>query len=239
MADGFELPVARWMVTLDGEDLTETFDPYLISATIAQKREDEADQLDIVLHDRDGLLDIPKADAVLKVSMGWARGTDVPVGLVDMGTFKVDEAKFDGPPDKITIRARSADFTDAFRIRKERSFVGKTVSAVLGQIAGDNGLTPAIDATLGAKTIPALGPGAKSDGALLRALGKRFDAVATVKNGSLIFTPIGSGKAPGGKNLPGEVIARRDTVNISYERAERETYGGVVAVWHDKKSGER
>src|SRR5690606_30912464 len=127
----------------------------------AQKREDEADQLDIVLHDRDGLLDIPKADAVLKVTMGWARGSDVPVGLVDMGTFKVDEAKFDGPPDKSTIRARSADFTDAFRIRKERSFVGKTVAAVLGQIAGDNGLAPAIDARLGAKTIPALGPGAK------------------------------------------------------------------------------
>ncbi|MFA7597223.1 MAG: contractile injection system protein, VgrG/Pvc8 family [Novosphingobium sp.] len=239
MAESFTLPHATWLVMLDGENLTDKINPRLISASITQKREDEADQLDITLHDADGAFDIPRPGKLLKVSMGWERGSGLPLGLVELGTFKVDEAKWGGPPDKITIRARSADFTDAFRIRKERSFVGKTVSAVLGAVAADNGLTPAIDAGLGAKTIPALGPGAKSDAALLRALGKRFDAVATVKNGSLIFTPIGSGKAPGGGALPGETIDREATSSVDYERVERENYGGVVAVWHDKKSGAR
>lgn len=239
MTDGFQLPIAAWQVSLDGKDLTEALRPRLISASIGEKREDEADQLDIVVHDKDGDFGIPKPGAVLKVMMGWEQGSGIPVGLVDKGTFKVDEAKWGGPPDKITIRARSADFTDAFRTRKERSFVGKTVKDVLGAVAGDNGLTPAIDETLGSKTIPALGPGAKSDAALLRALGKRFDAVATVKNGSLIFTPIGKGKAPSGAALPGETIARRETATVDYERVEREQYGGVVATYHDKKSGER
>ncbi|MDD3800259.1 MAG: contractile injection system protein, VgrG/Pvc8 family [Novosphingobium sp.] len=239
MTDGFTLPYATWTVTLDGEDLTAKINPRLLSASISQKREDEADQLDIVLEDADGKFAIPKPGKLLKVAMGWARGTGLPQGLIQMGTFKVDEARWGGPPDRITIRARSADFTDAFRIRKERGFVGRTVSDVLGKLASDNGLKAAIDDTLGAKTIPALGPGAKSDAALLKALGKRFDAVATVKNGSLIFVPIGSGKAPGGSALPGETIDRAATSSVSYERVERENYGGVVAVWHDKATGER
>lgn len=239
MPEAFVLPFATWAVSLDGTDLTAKINPRLLSATISQKREDEADQLDIVVDDGDGAFAIPTPGKLLKVAMGWARGTGLPQGLIALGTFKVDEAKWGGPPDKITIRARSADFTDAFRVRKERSFVGKTVNDVLGAIAADNGLTTAIDAALGAKTIPALGHGAKSDAAMLKALGKRFDAVATVKNGSLIFTPIGSGKAPGGAALPGETIARTATSTVEYERVERENYGGVVAVWHDKASGER
>lgn len=239
MADGFTLPHACWLVILDGKDLTDTINPRLISASISEKREDEADQLDIVLHDGDGRMEIPRPGAVLTVSMGWERGTGLPQGLVAKGTFKVDEARWAGPPDTITIRARSADFTDAFRIRKERGFVGKTVAQVLNAVAADNGLKPAIDATLGARMIPALGPGAKSDAALLRALGKRFDAVATVKNGSLIFAPIGSGKATGGSALPAETIPRAATSSVEYERVERENYGGVVAIWHDKKSGQR
>lgn len=239
MAEGFTLPYAAWQVLLDGEDLTEKINPRLLSVSISQKREDEADQLDITLQDADGKFAIPKPGKLLKVSMGWARGTGLPQGLVAMGTFRVDEARWGGPPDTITIRARSADFTAAFRIRKERSFVGKTVGDVLGKLASDNGLKPAIDSTLAAKTIPALGPGAKSDAALLKALGKRFDAVATVKNSSLIFTPIGSGKAPGGADLPGETIDRAATTSVEYERVERENFGGVVAVWHNKATGER
>ncbi|OCC25327.1 hypothetical protein MB02_01245 [Croceicoccus estronivorus] len=239
MADGFTLPFATWQVTLDGEDLTPALDPRLLSASVTRKREDEADQLEITVHDADGRFAIPKPGRLLDLAMGWERGTGVPLGLVRMGTFKVDEARWGGPPDRITIRARSADFTDAFRIRQERGFVGQTVSAVLGKLAADNGLTPAIDAALGAKTIPALGPGAKSDAALLRALGKRFDAVATVKNGSLIFMPIGSGKSPGGATLTRETIDRTATGSVEYERVERENYGGVVAVWHDKTTGER
>lgn len=239
MPEAFVLPFATWAVTLDGTDLTAKINPRLLSATISQKREDEADQLDIVVDDSDGAFAIPTPGKLLKLAMGWARGTGLPQGMIAMGTFKVDEAKWGGPPDRITIRARSADFTDAFRVRKERGFVGKTVSEVLGAIAADNGLTTAIDAALGAKAIPALGHGAKSDAALLKALGKRFDAVATVKNGSLIFSPIGSGKAPSGGALPGETIDRAATGSVEYERVERENYGGVVAVWHDKASGER
>lgn len=239
MAERAIMPVAAWRVTLDGEDLTATMNPRLISLSIAEKRGDEADQLDIVLHDTDGRLAIPKAGAKLTVRLGWRQGSGLPTGLIGKGVYTVDEATFAGPPDQITIRARSADMTDAFRVRRDRAFVGKTVKDVLTEIAADNGLTPRIDDGLGAKVIPALGSGARSDAALLRALGKRFDAVATVKGGTLIFTPAGGGKSASGTTLPTETIDRTATVSIDYQRVERDKYDGAEAAWHDKASGTR
>lgn len=241
MTDPRKMPFAAWLVTLDGEDLTEKIAPRLISLSISEKRGDEADQLDIVLDDGDGLLAIPKKGAVLKVQMGWRQGTGLPVGMVDKGSYKVDEASWKGgSPDQITVRGRSADMTDAFRTRRERSFIGKTVREIIGAIAADNGLTPKIEDTLAGKTVPALGSGAKSDAALLRALGKRFDAVATIKAATLIFAPIGSGKTAGGTDLPVETIDRSDTDGSGdYSRIDQNDVSGVTASWHDKASGTR
>lgn len=234
-----KMPIAAWKATLDGKDLTDAIAPRLISLTISEKRGDEADQLDLALHDTDGRLEIPKSGAKLRVSLGWKQGEGLPQGLVDKGEYKVDEAQWSGPPDQVTVRARSADLTDAFRIRKERSFVGQTVKQVVSAIANDNGLKPNIDAALGAKVIPALGSGAKSDAALLRLLGRRFDAVATVKAGTLIFAPVGSGKTASGKPLPTETIDRRQTAKIDFQRVERVDHDGVEASWHDKVTGTR
>jgi len=240
MSQALKMAKAAWKVTLDGKDLTETIAPRLLSLSIAEKRGDEADQLDITLHDSDGLLEIPKKGALLKVQMGWAQGTGLPTGLIDKGSYKVDEASWRGNPDQITIRARSADMTDAFRIRRERSFVGKTVAEIIGAIAADNGLTANVEAALAAKTIPALGYGAKSDAALLKALGKRFDAVATIKAATLIFAPIGSGKTATGTELPVETIDRSQTDGSGdYSRVDQNDVSGVTAAWHDRKSGTR
>jgi len=241
MSGTLAMPTAAWKVTLDGRDLTETLAPRLLSLSIAEKRGDEADQLDITLNDADGLLEIPKKGAVLKVEMGWHQGTGLPAGLVDKGSYKVDEANWQGGnPDQITVRGRSADMTDAFRVRRERSFVGKTVKEIVSAIAADNGLSPNVEATLGAKTIPALGSGAKSDAALLKALGKRFDAVATIKAATLIFAPIGSGKTATGKELPVETIDRSETDGTGdYSRIDQNEVSSVTATWHDRQTGTR
>jgi phage protein D len=91
----------------------------LVSLAISEKRGDEADQLDIVLDDADGLLAIPPEGARLLVMLGWKQGRDVAPGLVHKGSFKVDEVNHSGPPDQIRIRARAADFTSAIRNRRE------------------------------------------------------------------------------------------------------------------------
>jgi phage protein U len=69
--------IPDWRVTLDGTDLTERMRPRLVSLAISEKRGDEADQLDIVLDDADGLLAIPPEGARLLVMLGWKQGRDV------------------------------------------------------------------------------------------------------------------------------------------------------------------
>jgi len=234
------IPIATWKATLEGKDLTEVMRPRLLSLSLSEKRGEDADRLEITLDDRDGALEIPPAGKTLKISMGWAQGTGLPIGLVEKGEFKVDEASWEGDPDQINICARAADFTDAFRVRRERSFVDKTVGDILNAVAADSGLTPHIDATLAAKSIPALGSGARSDAALLKELGRRFDAVATIKAGTLIFSPIGKGETVSGTGIPSETIDRSQCgPRPRYSRAERDTYNGVEASYHDKASGTR
>ena len=231
-------PKATWKVTLDGKDMTGGLSPRLVSLTLAEKRTDAADQLDIVITDHDGKMVLPRKGVILNVSLGWEQGHGLPSGLVDKGSFRVDEIKHSGPPDIITITARSANFTSDLRIRRGRSFVGQTLGHVIGIIAADNGLKARVDPTLAGKTIPALGHTHKSDAALLQALGKRFDAVSTVKAGFLLFAPIGSGKTATGKTIPTVTIDRADLANgaHNYGTEDRGQYGGCEAVWHDKAS---
>jgi len=234
------IPRAAWRVTLDGKDMTGRMAPRLLSLSLNEKRGNEADQLDIVLDNVDGKLAMPPTGVTLKVALGWERGpAGLPIGLIDKGDFIVDERSAAGPPDTIRIRARSADLRGNFRVRRERAFVGQSVGYVVKLLAAENGLTERIDPDLAGETIEALGHGAKSDAALLQDLGRRFDAVATVKGGYLIFSAIGKGETATGLKIPALSIARRDCGGFRFEEADRGQYGGVVAKWHNIATGQQ
>lgn len=213
--------------------------PRLISVSLAEKRGGEADQLDIVLHDHDGRLEIPTPGQVLALQLGWEVGSDVPIGLVDKGRFKVDEAEWSGPPDIVTIRARAADFAASFDRRRETSHVGRTLREILQSIADEQGLALQVAVELGALVIDVIEQDETSDAALLRTLGRQFDAAATVKNGTLVFASIGAGATAVGSAIPGLTITRGSGDSYSYRRAERGQFNGVEARWHDTASGER
>lgn len=244
MADPFATPARRvvpvpaWSVSLDGQDLTAKLQPRLVSLTLTEKRGEDADQLDLVVHDHDGLMAIPSPDAKLTVALGWL-GDDGNPDLVEKGAFQVDEIEHAGAPDEITIRARSADFTEELRIRKTRSWKNTTLGAVLRQVAGEHALQPALDDGLAATALPVLDQSRESDGALLTRLGKRYDAVATVKSGRLVFAPIGKGKTSSGAALPDFTLTRRDGDRHCWKTAARDTYTGVRAYYHHVGSASR
>lgn len=232
------MPMAAWKVTIDGKDVTDKIKPRLISLTLTEKRGGEADEIELKLDATDGKLAMPKKGVRIRVFMGWLQGAGLPIGLVDKGEFTVDERSKSGPPDVICVRGRSADFTGVFKVRKGRSFVGQTVKTILSAIASDNGLTLNIDADLGAKIVPALGHTAMSDAVLVKTLGGRFDAVATVKAGKLIFSPVGKGASPAGQPFSTVTIDRLQTGVFNFEEPDRGTYAGVEARWHDKATGQ-
>lgn len=231
--------IPDWRVMLDGKDLTDRMGPRLVSLTLSEKRGDEADQLDIVLDDSDGMLAIPKEGAALQIQLGWKQGRDVTVGLVDKGSFKVDDVSHTGPPDQIRIRARAADFTSAIRNRREQSWKNTTLGAVLKDIAGRNGLTLKIAADLSSIALPSITQNRESDIAFLKRLGRENDAVATIKDKHLIFARKGAGTTTSGKALPTLTITRRDGDGHSWSRQKRDGQEGVTASWHDKKGAKR
>jgi phage protein D len=236
----YSQPRAAWRVTLDGEDLTATLAPRLLSLRLSEKLGEEADSLEIVVHDTDGAFVPPRQGARIAVWLGWSRGTGVPIGLVDKGSFVVDELTWSGPPDRVTITAHSADFKGSYRTRKTRSWVGQTLGAIIIKIAADNALTPACHPDLADRTIPATEQHNKSDMQFIRDLGRQFDAVATVKDGTLIFAPRSATTTPGGKALPSLTITRQQCSSVTWRRAAREkAYNGAEAQWHDQDAGTR
>ncbi|MES2173280.1 MAG: contractile injection system protein, VgrG/Pvc8 family [Pseudomonadota bacterium] len=231
--------IADWRVTMDGKDLSDRLRPRLVSLSISEKRGDEADQLDIVLNDTDGQLGIPKEGAVLHVQLGWRQGRDVTVGLIDKGSFKVDDVSHSGPPDQITIKARATDFTSQIRNRHQQSWKNTTLGTVLKGVAGRNGLTLKIAADLASIALPSISQSRESDIAFLRRLGRENDAVATIKDKRLIFARKGAGTATSGNVLPTLTIRRTGGDRHNWQRQKRDGQEGVTASWHDKKGAKR
>lgn len=226
-------PTPIWRVTLNGQDLTGKIMPRLQSLEITECRSDEADQLDITLSDHDGALALPRMGAVLHVALGW---TDT--GLVDKGTYTVDEVEHSGAPDQVILRARSADMQAALRTRTERSFNRKTVADIVAAIASVHSLKPVVG-NMGRTVIPHIDQANESDIAFLNRLGKRFDAVATIKSGRLLFLPIVPATTASGAIIPTTEILRSDGDRHRYHISARDSYSGVRAYWHDPKRAQR
>lgn len=216
-------------ISVEGADLTGTISKRLVDLTISDKRGFEADELSLTLDDADGLLALPRRGARVSVAIGFRE-----TGLVDKGTFIVDELTHTGAPDRLTIRARSADFHASLNEQKRRSFSNKSLGQILATIAGDHGLQPALSEALAWANPGHINQTSESDGHLLTRLGRQFDAIATVKAGRLLFMPMSRGTTAGGSALPGVTIHRQDGDSHTYQNLEGNSdYSGVKANWYD------
>ena len=227
-------PVPAFRVTVDGNDIAQLISPRLMSLELTDNRGIEADQLSINLSDHDGLLSIPPKGAVVRLWLGWS-----DTGLVDKGTYTVDEIEHSGAPDMLSIRARSADLRKALKTKRERSWSNTTLGDVLGDIAIGNGLTATMAGALDGLPILQLDQANESDANLISRLGEEFDAVASVKAGCLLCMPAGGGKTASGLDLPHITLTRADGDQHRYLLADRDSYDGVRAYFYDANSAKK
>lgn len=221
-------PAPIYRITVAGKDITASLAGRLISLTLTDNRGLDADQLDLVLDDHDGLLEIPPHGARLRVAIGWAA-----TGLVDKGEYTVDETVHSGAPDQLTIRARSTDLRDGFGRKRTRSWHATTVGAIVASIAVEYGLTARVAPALAGLSVTHLDQTNESDLNLLTRLGKQHDALAAVKAGNLLFMPVGGSITASGLPLPHVLLTRADGDQHSYQVADRDSYSGVIAQYHD------
>ncbi|MGY2155750.1 phage late control D family protein [Pseudomonas tolaasii] len=227
-------PVPAFRLMVDGIDIAHLVSPRLMTLGLTDNRGVEADQLTITLSDHDGLLSIPPKGAVLRLWLGWS-----DTGLVDKGTYTVDETEHSGAPDVLSIRARSADLRKGLKTKRERSWSNTTLGDVLGDIAIGNGLTATIAGALDGLPILQLDQANESDANLISRLGEEFDAVASVKAGCLLCLPAGGGKTASGMDLPHITLTRADGDQHRYLQADRDSYDGVRAYYYDVNSAKK
>ncbi|MDF3935340.1 phage late control D family protein [Pseudomonas citronellolis] len=227
-------PVPAFRLTVDGADIAQLVSPRLMSLELTDNRGLEADQLSISLSDHDGLLAVPRKGAVLRLWLGWS-----DTGLVDKGTYTVDEVEHSGAPDVLGIRARSADLRKALKVKREGSWSNTTLGQVLADIAQRNALQLRLAETLKSQTILQLDQANESDANLLTRLGDDFDAVASVKAGCLVCLPAGGGKSVSGQALPHITLVRADGDGHRYLLADRDSYDGVRAYYYDINSAKK
>jgi len=227
-------PVPAFRITVDGNDIAKLISPRLMSLELTDNRGIEADQLSLTLSDHDGLLAIPPTGAIIRLWLGWS-----DTGLVDKGTYTVDETEHSGAPDVLSIRARSADLRKGLKTKRERSWSNTTLGDVLGDIALGNGLTATVAGALDGLAILQLDQANESDANLICRIGEEFDAVVTIKAGCLLCLPAGGGKTASGAELPHITLTRADGDQHRYLQADRDSYDGVRAYFYDVNSAKK
>lgn len=231
-AKAYPRPICR--LEVDGRDITAAIEKRLMSIELTDNRGLAADQLDVTLSDHDGHLVIPPKGATLRLWLGWS-----DTGLVDKGSYTVDETEHSGTPDQLNIRARSVDLSSGLKVKRERSWHDETIESVVQAIAGAYGLGPLVSAALSAIQLVHLDQANESDANLLSRLGQEHDAIATVKAGKLLFMPIGNATSASGLNLPHITLTRRDGDQHRFLQADRDSYTGVRAFYYDVNSAEK
>lgn len=230
--------IPDYRLTVNGTDITPKIRGCLKSLTITDNRNLEADTLDLELEDSKGEIELPPHGAVITVALGYQH-----TGLVNKGEYTVDEVEHLGDPDMITIRARSADLrahlTDGMPAQKSRSWHDTTVGDIIGSIAGEHGLEAKLGGALGGIRIKHIDQTHESDAHFLTRLGERYDALFAVKEGRLLFMPIGQGMTVSGKVLTPVTIKREGGHSHRYLRTDRDAYTGVRAYWNDISGARR
>nr|DAO07894.1 MAG TPA: tail protein [Caudoviricetes sp.] len=213
-------------IVIEGKDVTTVLDTRLMNLTLTDNRGFEADQLDLELDDADGLIALPRRGAVIQLALGW-KGQP----LFPKGAFTVDEIEHSGAPDRLTIRARSADFRETLNTRREKSWHQTTVGVVVKEIAARHNLKMALGKDLTDKALDHLDQTNESDASFLMKLARQYGAIASVKDGNLLFIRQGQGRTASGKPLPVITITRKAGDGHRFTLADRSAYTGVIASW--------
>lgn len=215
-------------IAVDGISLNAIIRPRLIRLTHTDNRGFEADTVEIELDDSDGALDLPTRGAELFLAFGWQGEKSVAKGI-----FTVDEVTHQGAPDILIVRARAADLRAGLTTQRERSWHAITLGAIVQTIAIENGLKSVVGPTYFGVVIDHLDQTNESAANLLTRLAKQHDAIATVKDGRLLFIPAGAGASASGVPLPVARITRQSGDRHQFTVADRQTYNGVRALYYD------
>lgn len=203
------------------------------SISLTENRGFDADTLQISINDSDGLIALPDRKAEITLAIGFG------MNLIDKGKFIVDSVTHTGPPDMIMIGAHSADFKKEFLERKSDLYENKKIEEIIQKIADKYKLEYRIADMFKAIKITAKQQADESDANLLTRLAEEYDAIATIKNNTLLFLERGVGQTASGESLATITHFRSDGDKHNYTVSDRDQYTGVEARYIVKGEAKR
>lgn len=227
----FEYGATLCQVSVNGTDISTLVNKKLMSLSLTDSSGLEADTLDLMLDDSKGDIDIPPRGAKITVKLGWP-----DTGVVDKGTYTVDEIEHSGSPDTLTIRARSADLREGLTQKHEVSWKDVTVGDVVRKIASDNSYEAVVGSEYDDMEPRHIAQQMQSDMDLLTRLADQYDAICTVKDGKLLFIKAGTGKTNSGIDLPTAAITRKSGDRHRFTIRDRDNYVAVAAYYWNANS---
>lgn len=221
-------------LTIDGRRFGTQAMSRIISISLTDKRGFEADELTIELDDHDGTLAIPKTGSKITLKLGYKE-----TGLVEKGEYLVSEFTASGSPDRLSITARAADLAEALAEQVEKSWHKQTLYQIIETIAKKHKYEYIISKDYQNQKIEHIDQTNESDASFMSRLAEQYDAIATIKNGKLLFIPAGESQTASGQPILPTTITRASGDSHSFTYSSSNSYQAVRAYYTDKKTGQK
>lgn len=221
-------------LTIDGKRFGTQAMSRIISISLTDKRGFEADELTIELDDHDGTIAIPKTGSKITLKLGYQE-----TGLVEKGEYLVSEFTASGSPDRLSITARAADLAEALAEQVEKSWHKQTLYQIIETIAKKHKYEYIISKDYQNQKIEHIDQTNESDASFMSRLAEQYDAIATVKNGKLLFIPAGESQTASGQPILPTTITRASGDSHSFTYSSSNSYQAVRAYYTDKKTGQK
>nr|DAQ81533.1 MAG TPA: tail protein [Caudoviricetes sp.] len=221
-------------LTIDGKRFGTQAMSRIISISLTDKRGFEADELTIELDDHDGTIAIPKTGSKITLKLGYQE-----TGLVEKGEYLVSEFTASGSPDRLSITARAADLAEALAEQVEKSWHKQTLYQIIEAIAKKHKYEYIISKDYQNQKIEHIDQTNESDASFMSRLAEQYDAIATIKNGKLLFIPAGESQTASGQPILPTTITRASGDSHSFTYSSSNSYQAVRAYYTDKKTGQK
>lgn len=224
----------NYKLEVDGKDKTQLFKPMLTSLSVTDNSSETADTLEIELNDNASLGKMPKNGEKIKL---WLQGIEGKMEFI--GEFMVDEIGLSGPPNRMSIRARSVDFRESLKTMRSETWQNQgpntqiQLSDVLNKIASRNRLQARISDIYKNTGFASLSQTKESDLNLLNRLAKKYNAILKIAQGKMMFVSKDTQKSVSGQTLAKTKLSRSDIQSWSMSLFDRDKYSAVVAKYLD------
>lgn len=208
---------------VNGSPVSGGFYSRLISATIVDNAEDQADTCDLEFDDLDNAVEIPAAGAKMSLRFGYRPG-----GAVKMGLFEIEKPTIKGGSGGqfVSLSGRSADMRKDVKEPVDEHFDSKTAGDIVRELAGRHGYQAKVSESLEGVAIPYIARVNQSTADFLSRLARRVGGQFTIKDGKFMLLERGI--------LAPVTVYRNECASWSFSIEPRPTHGKTEAGWYDR-----